>query len=102
MKEIVKHFIIFLDWLVKRITLAYDYTWGCNELLEEFKEEVTIRKNINKEEFISFAAGIYTFEAAKLGIFISEKTALEMAENKFYSEKEKGNIDELYNVKEKK
>ena len=99
MKEIVKKFIMFLEELTKKLIYTYDCTWGCDELLEEFKEEVEIRKSINKEEFISFAAGVYTFEAAKIGLFITEDTARKMAEEKFYSGKEKGQFDELYNVK---
>lgn len=102
MKEVILSIIEFLKEIVNRLEEAYDTTWGCNDLAEEFNDEVSIRRSINKENFIGFAAGVYTFEAAKEGIMLSENIARQQAEQKFVEGVEKGHFDELYKLKGEK
>ena len=102
MKTVILNIIEFLNKIVDYLEKAYDLTWGCDDLMEEFKEEVEIRKDLNKEDFIGFAAGIFTFEAAKNGILLPESIAREQAEKKFDEGVEKGHFDELYRLKGEK
>lgn len=99
MKIVILSIIEFLKEIVSRLEEAYDITWGGEDLIQEFHEEVKIRKKINKENFIGFAAGVYTFEAAKQGIMLPEKVARKQAEEKFTEGLKKGYFTELYKLK---
>lgn len=99
MKVAILNIIGFLEKVLSHLKRAYDLTWGCNDLTEEFNEEVEIRKCINKENFIGFVAGVYTFEAAKDGIMLPEKVARKRAEEKFDEGIKKGHFDRLYKLK---
>lgn len=99
MKEIVEIVINKLELILERLKLAYDETWGIEDLMAEFQEEVEIRKAANKENFIGFVAGFYATETARQGLYMSEEMARELAEKKFEVEKKNGKFDELYNLK---
>lgn len=99
MKVVILNIIEFLKSVTSRLEQAYDLTWGCSNLTKEFNEEVEIRKSINKENFIGFVAGVYTFEAAKNGILLPEKIARKQAEKKFDEGIKEGHFDKLYKLK---
>ena len=102
MKEVIKRVIEAIENIKNKLQKAYDETWGCEELSHNFEEEVMARKEMNKEKFISFVAGVYTFEAARKGILLNEEIARDLATDKFNQEVDKGTFDSLYNVKGEK
>jgi hypothetical protein len=102
MKHLIRNTIDFLERGIFNLKKAYDDTWGGEDLGEEFADELEQRKEENKEKFISFVAGIYTFEAMRKGIMLHEDIARDLATNKFNEEVGKGTFDELNNIKEKK
>ena len=102
MKVVIRNIINFIKKIVDCLENAYDITWGGEDAMEEFKEEVSIRKSINKENFIGFAAGMYTYEAAKNGMFLPENIARQKAEEKFNKGLKEGHFTELYKLKGEK
>jgi hypothetical protein len=102
MKRFIRGIIeLFKDW-VYILEKAYDETWGGEDLGKEYVKEIELRKERNKEKFISFVAGVYTFEAARKGIMLNEEIARDLATDKFNQEVDKGTFDSLYNVKGEK
>lgn len=102
MKHIIKNTIDIFEGWINTLKNAYDETWGGEDLGEEFADEIEQRKHFNKEKFISFVAGVYTFEAARKGIMLNEEIARDLATDKFNQEVSKGTFDSLYNVKGEK
>ena len=80
MKRFIRGIIeLFKDW-VYILEKAYDETWGGEDLGKEYVKEIELRKERNKEKFISFVAGVYTFEAARKGIMLNEEIARDFNE----------------------
>lgn len=102
-KAIIYKVIITLAKFTKVLIEVYNETYEvCDELTKQFYSEVKKRKEQNKGRFISRCFDyIKTRFEKETGFEMSDREATNFANNFFRMAIQKGDIDELYNLKEK-
>ena len=99
MKKTLWMFISFIGNIYKTLAQVYMETWEDEILAESLNERINEIKEENRAKYIGFAAGVYTHEASKKGMYLPETTAARMAQKSFIDSVLKDELDELYNVK---
>ena len=100
-QKILFKILNLLGKLYGRFNVAYNEVYSDKNTGIIANTEIEKRKIENKEKFIYALAGMAIIRAFKQdGVILNPKKAREYAEFVFNREKEKGNIDELNNVKE--
>jgi hypothetical protein len=98
---LIKWVIQALDALISELKRAYSETYELSDLTKEFTAKVKEIRKKNKQRFLKAAE---TFELNK-GIFSLEfptyKQVQERAKMQWNDALRKGDLDELYNIKER-
>lgn len=99
MKKIIVLVMRFIEYIYVAIQRAYLDTYSDEILAEDLKQRIEELQEINKAKYIGFAAGVYTNEAAKKGMYLPTSSAVRMAEKSFIDNLLADKLDELNNIK---